>query len=216
MAVKWFSNVLKGLLILPFLSLMACETYDETRFVQQRTQVHSEPITLEIPVDKLSDEYLHSIVSDFSSHGVGSASVVVGYDSNADSNGSKVATSDLSKITEVFNSYHAVNFETAILPIKDNGNVNKVMISYLRTYAKAPENCRVLPHGYHGDTETLDNKYEFGCYTEMLMAKQAARPSDLAGKEDTMGLHSGSRLGNKTAAYQVGAEMGMLGGQTTQ
>lgn len=208
-------KILRMLTVMSVLGVAACSVEMPTNVTQHRVQVHRDAFALELPSRQLTQDHLEAVVEDYRLNGEGGVDVVIGYDPEAGEQLSAKARDELARVVGAFSAYRIEPLEGAVLPVKDMGHDVTVLISYGRAFANAPKGCEMMP-GSDGATVSSLPDYKMGCSVEILMAKQAARPGDLAGRTPDMGLNDGMRLGNKLSGYKQGLRPERLYGETTQ
>src|SRR5690606_24951388 len=93
------------------------------------------------------------------------------------------------------------NFSTDILPVQGQGDISRTLVSYGTVTARAPEGCEMMG-GLDGKATGSGMEYQQGCTIEMILARQIARPADLAGRPG-LDAGSGRRAANITDDYHM-------------
>lgn len=169
------------------LSLAACssakvDTVSDFRG-DTRITLQSLPFEKTIPTASINDWTIWDIAEEYSHVGDGMLALTVTYDKASSSNTAKKAADEASRIAAGLRKLGVQKVSTSILPVNGQGDVSGTVISYAATKALPPDGCEHMGGIYDKPTDTDKNlrSYEYGCSTNMLLARQVVRPRDLAG-----------------------------------
>ena len=203
----------KAALLLGTILLGACEMHAPSNLNETKIQVSEENVSHTMAVSETSDEALSSIVQGYTDRGGMPMNLTVTYDPESYRNTAMLAGNNASKFAKSLRKMGVENISSAILPIKDQGDESRVMISYRAVAAFAPEGCGDMP-GMRGNLVEPDPSYRLGCGVDTMIAKQVARPSDLLGRESDDPNTDGRSASNIIEVYRSGAQNKPLQGES--
>jgi pilus biogenesis lipoprotein CpaD len=165
----------------------------------EKPQIVSETELQQMPVDKVSDGYLHKIASDYDRYGADTLHLSLAYDPTSKSYTTIKAFNDLASIKQRLKQYgvRSITGET----VKAEGTSPTLMISYDSARAAAPAGCRNMPGFDDGLTQAHITDYRFGCSIDTMIAQQIYRPSDLQGN-GASDPQDGRRAANNVEFYR--------------
>ena len=209
-------NPMKSLLNIgvAFISLGAlsgCNMYMPSMITENRVQVSEEKVTHDVLVMDIDDKFMGSLARHYTKHSGSPMNVVVTYDPKSRSNTAMQASNKASSIVGVLHDYGVTDINASILPIKSQGSLSHLLVSYNSFNAHAPKGCDVVMPGMDGYIES-DKDYKLGCSTKTMIARQVAKPSHLLGRGATGDATSGRSATNIVDGYLSGAQNDQLEG----
>ncbi len=197
-------NILKvavvALITVPGLS--ACSLDTKTQLVSERIQLQQGASETLYERGALTASKMAAIRDDYNRFGNGPVKVAVNYDPKARKNTAMAAADEAARIGEGLRNAGVLNVETSLVPVHGLGEDMMISLAYDTTTAHAPEGCELMA-GIEGKPTVINDEYNYGCSTQMLLARQIYRPSDLAGN-DTRPEVSGRRRVNVAEDYAAG------------
>lgn len=200
------------------LTLAACAIDTETEFLTDpRITLRTESLEKSIPTASVTAPVIWDIAREYSRFGSGPVELTVTYDPQSSKNTVKKAQAEASRIAAGLRKLWVQTVQGTTLPVNNQGDESRIVVSYSATRAIAPDGCRYM--GGVGDAPTdiegLDD-YRYGCTTAMLRALQTARPKDLAGNAGLGRTEFGGRRGYYTLGnYQTGKTNPPLVGESS-
>lgn len=203
----------RAYLLLSFSALVTlggCEhiVHSDTKLSQSKIELHQDTVFHEMSVGEFNAQnvafgYLQS----------GAATLDVGVSYDPDSDGAALRASRvLSRIVGDLESYGASNVQSVIVPAKGQRGM-KILVSYDGFEAAAPSDCDLMPGLAHNNIEP-EKDYQIGCSVNSLIARQVARPADLAGgAEVDYSVNDGRRATNITEPNRAGVRNPPLEGE---
>jgi type IV pilus biogenesis protein CpaD/CtpE len=190
---------LKPTLIIPFavLCLSGCSDnyFTPTSVTEKKIEIVETGYERTVDVSAISGGELAQIAREYKRYGSSALNLTISYDPSTSGNFSASdAMGKGSEIAAIMRRDHYVStVNVAILPLKNTPP--RLFVDYTKAQAHKPEGCGVAPGLDHQGTNTEDKieNYEIGCSMKTLMAKQAYRPSDLAGTGASTSDHSARR-----------------------
>ena len=203
--------VFMGMAVL--LGLCACDMYHPPYTTPNRMQVVEGDFFEQVPASQANDAYLEAIAADYERSGKGPVDVVVTYDPASKTSTAMRAGNTASRIGNTLykNGVQEVNVST--MPVHAQGSASNLLISYNSYTAKGPKDCTDMA-GIGPRTIEASPDYKLGCSVDNAMAKQIARPKDLAGRSQVDGDVDGRRVGNIVERYRTGTPNKPLEGET--
>ncbi|MCB9989622.1 MAG: hypothetical protein H6868_09890 [Rhodospirillales bacterium] len=189
-----------GFMALPGLS--ACSLDTETAINQKHIELHNDIYNETFPTGSLTPDMLLAMSDDYERYGEGPLEIVITYDPKSKKNTAMKAADAVAKLASDMQKAGIRNVNTDLMPVEGSGEESQTMIGYLTVTAQEPEGCQFMG-GVDGETTKINADYEYGCTTEMLLARQIYRPKDLRGNDARPDAYA-RRRGNVTYPYSFG------------
>jgi pilus biogenesis lipoprotein CpaD len=193
------------------LLVSACSMGTPSQVKTGAMRVEDEMKTVSIDPAAFTRDQANIIVDDYARNGRGKMAVVVSY-LRANPAARLRAEQQGAKIGRVLHERGVNNLKVNIVSVNTPNHAEQAVVSYMAVTAKAAENCMRMP-GYKGG-DTLDNAmdYNYGCETQMAIAKMIVNPEDLMGRDGTPDNES-RRAGIVVENYKNGVKNPPLQGQ---
>ncbi|MGH1457120.1 MAG: CpaD family pilus assembly lipoprotein [Alphaproteobacteria bacterium] len=198
------------------LSLVACggiDMYQEGTLNDKRVQVVSENFKDSVPIEDVNEVYLGGLAKHYSKYGDGLMDVVVTYDARSTSNTAMKAGDKAAQISKILRRNGVRDLDVGVLPVKNQGDYSRMIVSYEGYSASAPKGCENLLPGLNGDALEHDEDYRLGCSVESIIARQVSRPADLMGNGVIDATSEGRAATNIVDVYRSGAPNEPLDGE---
>jgi|JI10StandDraft_1071094.scaffolds.fasta_scaffold248364_2 pilus assembly protein CpaD len=208
------------------IALMACVTTGAIGLtgcsIDMPTYAHSERIQL--ATDNYSERFettsvgsvqLDQIAEHYSRYGTGQAEVIISYDPRSKKNTAMKATDELHRISSELSKRGVKNLKGSIMAADGSGDISEMMVGYTTMTAEAPEGCDKMMPGYETSHVDIDPDYDLGCSLDTMIARQVARPADLAGRVPDPQDGDGRRAGAVVEPYREGNPNDALSGAMT-
>lgn len=197
---------LMGGAVLLVAGLTACSMNTPTDMPQtKKVRLERGPMEKSIPVAALDEAALKGFAEEYSSLGDGALELTVTYDPRSRNNTAMNATEQAARIARELRYGGVKDIRTSIMPVNAQGDESRALLQYEAVTAHAPEGCEYMG-GLNGVDVAPNDDYVYGCSTQMLMARQIARPKDLAGRAGTAPA-DGRRQAVTMEAYRSGEPM---------
>lgn len=204
MTQKKFSNIIRNALLCGVAAgIAACALDTPTQAPQKRVRLQSGPSYKQMPAAATDEATLRAFAEEYRRFGSGPVELTVSYDPRSRNNTALNASEHAARIAASLRRLNVPQVSTAILPVNMLGEEAQVMMRYESLTARAPEGCTVMG-GVDGYTTEVMPDYEYGCTVESLLARQIARPADLAGRGG-MAPIDGRRTAIEVEGYRTGA-----------
>lgn len=208
------------------IALMACVATGAMALsgcsIDMPTYVHSERIQLEtnnyserFEVESVSGTQLDQIAEHYKRYGTDQAEVIISYDPRSKKNTAMKATDQLHRISSELAKRGVKNIKGSIMAADGSGDVSEMMVGYTTMTAEAPEGCDKMMPGYETSHVDIDYDYDLGCSLDTMIARQVARPADLAGRVPDPQDNDGRRAGAVVEPYRAGTPNDALSGAMT-
>lgn len=191
----------------------ACSMREPGNVTLSKARVSSEKIYDEVMLSQADEGYFKALGNHYRKSGDGPVDVTVVYDPKSKTSTAMKANRDAARIVSNLNGEGVRDVRTNILPVMGHGDESEILISYQAYTAQAPEKCTTMP-GYKNNELNITEEYETGCTIETLLAKQIARPKDMAGQEADS-TSDGRRAAVIVDGYRAGEPNDALEGLTT-
>lgn len=183
--------------------LTACSMDTPTDMPQyKKVRLESGPAEQSIPVAALDESALRTLADEYNGRGDGPLELTVTYDPRSRTNTAMNATEQAARIARGLRYNGVGQITTSILPVNAQGDDSRALVRYQAVTAHAPEGCQHMG-GLGGHDVGPDENYEYGCSTQMLIARQISRPQDLAGNGGTVAA-DGRRQATMMEPYRRG------------
>jgi type IV pilus biogenesis protein CpaD/CtpE len=192
------------------LAVSGCSMEYDTNIPQKRVRLESGPAYKTMPAAAVDEATLHDFAAEYLRFGDGPVELTVSYDPRSKTNTAMNASDHAARIGSRLRTLNVPQVSSSILPVNALGEEAHVMMRYESTTAHAPEGCDYMG-GLEGKATGAYMDYEYGCTTEMLLARQIARPKDLAGR-DGMSAGDGRRQALTVDGYRRGQTPPTLSG----
>jgi len=183
--------------------LSGCSMNQETYLSQSKASVQEDEHFERMPVEAADGEVLGALARHFNRYGGGAMELTVVYDPKAGRDRAMRASQDVARITKDLRDAGVENINPSILPVKGQGAVSELLVSYDYYTAHAPDDCDVMT-GYKNNEIEIEDEYKYGCTIETVFAKQISRPKDMAGSTGS-DRTDGRRASNIVERYRSGA-----------
>lgn len=193
--------------------LAACEMYEPTNINDTRIQVAEKTVNHDLAAQDFGADSLSAIAQDYTERGGSPLELVVTYDPKSYRNTAMAAGDRASKFSRALRAQGVEQVNSRIIPVKDQGDESRVMLSYNAVTALAPSGCRDMPGMNGADSLGPDAEYRLGCGVDSLIAKQVARPGDLLGRGVSDPNTDGRGAANVIEAYRTGVRNEKLDGE---
>lgn len=171
---------MKHILIASVLFVAACAPQSTPSMVNTaRPQVLPQTTMEQMLVEKVNDNYLYKVSTEYDRYGSDTLQLALAYDPASKTYSAMKAFSDLAEIKTRLKKFgvRSITAET----VKVEGSAPTLMVSYDGLVARAPEGCRTMPGFEDGLTTREIGNYKFGCSVDTMLANQIYRPADLLG-----------------------------------
>ena len=196
------------------LALAGCNTmYSPPTITENKIQVKESDVFQDVALYEINDAYLSNLADHHRRFGNTTMDVIVTYDPRSYKNTAMTASSKVADISSTLRKEGVRDLNASILPVKDQGDEGRLIVSYTSVHAKGPKNCGKLP-GMNGSVLEDDPSYELGCSVNTLFAKQVSRPSDLAGRGQEDHTTEGRSAANLVDYVRSGARNEALDGES--
>jgi pilus biogenesis lipoprotein CpaD len=139
--------------------------------------------------------------------------MTVTYDPRSYRNTAMMASQEAARLSDRLRSMGVDQINANILPVNEQGDEARLLVSYNAYTAHAPKGCTSMPGMSDRVIEDNEN-YKLGCGIETMIAKQVARPKDLLGQENTDTYTEGRSTSNIIEDYRYGAKNEPLDGES--
>jgi len=163
--------------------LVGCSMKTETAMNTHRVNLKSDIYRAELVTDRITDNVLYTISEHYRRYGDDSIELTITYDARSASNTAMHAASEAARMAQELRRLGARDIKTTIMPVKDQGEKSTTLLRYNIVTAHAPPECEAMG-GMDGQPMEVNADYKFGCSIEILLARQIARPKDLAGRTE--------------------------------
>lgn len=194
--------------------LSACDMnmYHETYITPKKMEVREERFYAEAPASEVSDAYLQTTATIYEQSGRGPLQAAVTYDPGSSSNTAKKASGKARVIADALHANGVDDVDVSIMPVVGQGDESQVLFSY-DSYKVTPPDCALMP-GMETTSIDPDPTYRLGCSVSTVLAKQIARPKDLAGQVDANTTSDGRRAAKIVEIYRAGSKDKKLEGES--
>lgn len=201
-----------GALVMAISLLTACSMDRDTFTAGKRVRLVPGDYSVNVDTAVLDDAALRAVGDHYRHYGEGTVDLVVTYDPKSRTNTAMKATNEAARIAGSLRKSGVSNYTTDIMPV--TGGDSRTMIDFRTVTAEAPRDCPSMG-GLDGRATEADFDYRYGCTIEAQLARQIARPQDLAGR-DGLDAGSGRRQANIVEGYKTGEPNAVLEGESTQ
>lgn len=197
------------------LSLPACDIgmYHKTYVSPNRMQVRETEYFEKVPIEAINADYLDAAAVTYSQTGRGPFEIAVVYDPQSKTNTAMHAARKAKLIAEQLHASGVMDIDAGILPVYAQGEDSYALLSYDSYTALPPENCTLMA-GMENTEIEADPNYKLGCSVNTILAKQIARPKDLAGQVDKNTTSDGRRAARIVGIYRSGSKDSKLEGES--
>ena len=207
--------VLSASVLVSGLFLQGCEkiVYEPTHLSQSKLQIQEEAFHDNVSIDAMDADYIAALARHYNKQGNGGVELSVTYDPASKSNTAMHANNHVVRISEAFRKNGVSNVDAMILPVKGQGDIGRVLVSYDAYGLKASDDCTMMG-GYEGNDVDPDEDYKYGCTRNDAFAKQIARPTDLMRDNGKIKTSDGRRSANIVDLYRSGVPNEPLDGES--
>jgi type IV pilus biogenesis protein CpaD/CtpE len=195
------------------LALGACSMETDTSLAMKRVRLEYGPTYDAKALSAMTGPALHQLADDYTRTGQGPLELTVSYDPRSATNTAMNAATEAARLAGELHYMGVKDVKTGVLPVNGLGNEAQVLVRYEAVNAAAPEGCEYMG-GFDGKQTAADENYGYGCSVEMFLARQIARPGDLAGRGG-MDAADGRRQGALTEEYRTNTAPPPLSGYST-
>lgn len=176
MAIFWTRRA--ALAACAALALTGCDMNAPTHITENPIRLESGTFYEEMPLSMVGSDVVARAGETHARQGTGALEVTVTYPPGPGA--SQQAQAQAAKLAADLRKAGATYVTATTLPVADpRGPL--VVISFPTVTALPPQDCESMP-GAGGRLLELDRQYQFGCETRTVLARQIARPADLAGR----------------------------------
>lgn len=163
--------------------LVGCSMKTETSMNAHRVNLKSDIYRAQLVTNQITNDVLYTISEHYRRYGDDGIELTITYDAHSKWNTAMHAANESARMAQELQRLGIRDIETAIMPVKDLGEKSTTLLRYNIVTAHAPPECEAMP-GMDGNPMEVNVAYKFGCSTEILLARQIARPKDLAGRTE--------------------------------
>lgn len=201
--------------VLVLSTLVGCEVHVPSKANNSRLELVQTGEQTAFAVSDLGRTQLQQIAEHHERYGQTPVMLTVTYDP-AVKGAAGAATRDGQRLGAALKDLGVSRAQYETLPVAAQGPARLVLVQYDALTAQPPSDCGSVP-GLEStvvspDGAKTEDDYRLGCSVETLIAKQVARPSDLAGNT-TMGPYDGARASGQLEDYRKGEEFKPLTGE---
>lgn len=183
-----------GTVLLMVVFLSGCTLTTDSAMNPNEPIVTSDLAVMELPADKVNEAFLSHISQSYHRYGSGPVEITMSYDPGSRNKTAMKAIHELAEMKDILAKKGVKNVQVDTIPLADEEPI--VMVAYNATKAHAPKDCAHMPGVTDYQATRFIDEYKFGCSTEMMLAKQIYRPSDLMGVGVTDPMPDGRRATN--------------------
>lgn len=199
--------------LIAFAALSACDMYHKTYVSPNKMQIVETSYSEQVPLGLVNDSYLEVVAGKYDQQGRGPFDLTVAYDPASKENNAARAGAEASKIAGKLARNGIKDMNVSIMPAHEHGETMSVLMSYDSYEARPPEDCGLMA-GMEGTQIEADPNYKLGCSVNTILAKQIARPRDLAGIVDESPTSDGRRASKIIEIYRAGSKDQKLEGES--
>ncbi|MCC7304790.1 MAG: hypothetical protein IT558_00865 [Alphaproteobacteria bacterium] len=195
-----------AILAIPLLS--ACGEkglYSETKLSPNLPQVTQERYFEKIPAADMNDARAEAIAAHYESAGQGPLELTIAYDPEARVHTARSAGNEAARLSSVLRNKGVRDTRVSIMPVRDQGEMLQVMVSYVATSVHGPADCTMM-EGINDRNLSNNPDYKLGCSVRSVMTGQLARPKDLAGRAQEDPTTDGRRGANIVEVHRAGVQ----------
>lgn len=200
------------LCVFSLLALGGC-LYEEGHLNENKIQLEQTRFSEQYEISALDESHLRVISDHYARRGDGPLYLSILYDPKSSVNTAMHASHSLTSLTGMMRRQGIQTINSNIIPAQGTGDEAQVIISYTAYDALAPQNCGML-NGFDSRMVDVDRDYRLGCTIDTVLARQIARPKDLAGRAGADPDTDGRRAGNIVETYRTGVPNEPLGGES--
>ncbi len=179
--MKYLLNISVAFLAVGALS--GCSMYSPSNINETPIRVSEELSVTNAVISDIDDAFISSLARHYSKHGGGAMDIVVTYDPKSRSNTAMGATNKAADIVNNLRGYGVSNVRAGILPVNDQGEDSRLVVSYKSFNAHAPKGCDgASMDGLDGNLKGDVADYKLGCAIDTMLARQIAKPEHLLGR----------------------------------
>ncbi len=164
------------------IGLSACTQSTPTMMNVSPVELAYETSIEQIPLKNLGENNLTFLAEQHRQYGSGLLDLTITYDPKSKSFTAMNAVHELNHIQTFLKKKGVRSMAAQTLAVPDGSP--SLMVSFDSVRAQAPSDCGAMPGLDNNETTRKIGDYKFGCGTESMLARQIARPSDLAGKSE--------------------------------
>lgn len=201
------------------LMLGGCSNKDEILY--HPSAIHSEPIQIiegrfhdDVTVSQADERYISALAHRYARSGGSDMALTVTYDPQSSRNTAMKAGHVAAELAYQLRQSGVRHIETSLLPIKSQGDVSRVLTTYVSVQAKAPAGCDTMIPGLGGSDLRDDEDYKLGCSINSYVARQVSNPSDLLGRGAVGGNTDGRVATNVIDVLRSGEQNAPLEGES--
>lgn len=215
MTSKYQTYGILALIVVLGLSVSSCsrKLYEEGNLTQSRLQVEETKFSETIDAAEFDARYASALGLEYEAGGQGPVHLSVLYDPQSRTNTAMRASQEAPRIAGLMRENGIQDIKADIIPVKGLGDQAQAMISFTSYVAHGPKDCGLLP-GFNDTDVGFQEEYKLGCTVETVMARQVARPKDLAGNAADYETSDGRRASNIVDVNRSGVQNKPLQGQT--
>lgn len=159
--------------------LAACTQTTPSMMNNSEIELSHQTVLEQIPVKDITDDRLENIVERYHDNASGSLDLTMTYDPQSSDFTAMNALHMLEKVKSGLMKKNVRTITSQTLAVIDGEPA--LLVSYDEVLAQAPSDCGVMPGLEDQVTGRFIGEYKFGCGTQLMIAKQIARPEDLEG-----------------------------------
>lgn len=206
-------QVLLALTAISALSLGGCAKIDMPSTIHpEKIQLVTDNHSQNYVIADLTPVQFDDMASAYNRFGSGQAEVIVSYDPYSKKNTAMKAADQLQRISGELSQRGVRNIKSSIQAVEHSGDQSQMIIGYESVTAEPPKDCALMS-SFNTHQAEADYDYKLGCSLNTMMARQVARPADLAGRAPVTDA-DGRRTGAVVEPYRAGTRNPALNGES--
>ncbi len=194
-------------------ALAGCSLDTPTDMAQKRVELVHNRYSQTYLTDQMDEAQMRAAADHYQHYGDGPVELIVTYNPQSRTNTAMKAASEAERMATDLRRAGVPDVEASILPVATGEDFSSSLIAYETVTAQAPEGCEAMG-GLDGRQTESNSDYQFGCSVEMQVARQIARPRDLAGRPG-LDAADGRRQSNVVEPYKTGTPNEPIEGETS-
>lgn len=211
-AARYGSFRISFLMLLFSFMTAACSMDTDSGITQKRVELVPGSHHQKVAASEMKASGLRALADHYAHYGSGPMKVDILYDPASSTNTAMRAADEAVRIASGLRKGGVGEVQTDLVPVTGMGDAAEISVSYDTVTARPPQDCGTMA-GIDGNQTGTDMDYSYGCSIESMLARQIARPADLAGRR---GLDDGDgrRQSNIVEVYKTGVPNEPLEGES--